>query len=195
MVMAGLRSAGIGALILGSLAFRLDGAQLEYRLLATNRTSTMQSEMSEAGAEGFRFSQVMGGETAFGGKEAVVAMVREGAGYQKEYRLLATNRTSTMQSELDAAGRDGFEYVGQTVFETTFGGKEVVVILERGHDRGAVRYEYRLLATRRTSTLEREMREAGADGFILEGLTVGATRFGGREVLAILSRSSVARPE
>ena len=41
-------------------------------LLATNRTGTMQDELNEAGARGYRFAGTQGGETAFGGREAVV---------------------------------------------------------------------------------------------------------------------------
>jgi hypothetical protein len=166
-------------------------AQADYRLLAANRTSTIESEMNQAASNGFRLDQVMGGETAFGGDETVVIMSRPGAPSTSprfEYRLLATSRTSTMQEELSAAGREGFAYVGQTVFDTAFGGREVVVILERPRDTGVTPYEYRLLATRRTSTMEGELNDAGRDGFALQGLTVGETRFGGREVVAILSR-------
>jgi hypothetical protein len=38
----------------------------EYRILATNKTSTMQKEMQEAAAAGFRYGGLMGGDTAFG---------------------------------------------------------------------------------------------------------------------------------
>jgi hypothetical protein len=44
----------------------------DYRLMATNKTSTTQKEMNEAADAGFRFQGVMGGQTAFGGQEAVV---------------------------------------------------------------------------------------------------------------------------
>jgi hypothetical protein len=40
---------------------------IEYRLLATNKTSMMEKEMNQAAAEGFRFEGAMGGETAGGG--------------------------------------------------------------------------------------------------------------------------------
>ena len=192
MATSALRFSAITVTLLVSMAGILDAGQIDYRLLATNRTSTMESEMNRAAEDGYRFSQVMGGETAFGGQETVVAMARESSDFadRTEYRLLATSRTSTMHDELEAAGRGGYRYVGQTVFETSFGGEEVVVMLERERDRESVNYEYRLLATLRTSTLEREMREAGEDGFVLQGLTVGETRFGGREVVAILSRPS-----
>ena len=36
-----------------------------------------------------------------------------------------------MQKELDEAGNAGFEFVGVTVSETAFGGKEVVSILRK----------------------------------------------------------------
>jgi hypothetical protein len=189
----------VPALTLG-LAFSMFPAQvgaqtMEYRLLATNRTSTMEEEMNQAAGEGFRVCAVMGGETAFGGREGVTIMCRVGddvapAG-RYEYQLLATSRTSTMQEELQAAGDAGFEYVGQTVFRTTFGGQEVAVVLERDLHADIVHYEYLLLATNRTSTMQKELDEAGADGFVLEGMTVAPTRFGGNEVVAILRRDRV----
>jgi hypothetical protein len=59
-----------------------------------------------------------------------------------EYRVLATNRTSTMQKEMQAAGDQGYEYAGQTVVKTEFGGEEVVCILERKEGAPLVRYEW-----------------------------------------------------
>ena len=46
----------------------------KYLLLATSRTGTMEEELNEAGARGYRFLATQGGETAFGGSEAVVVM-------------------------------------------------------------------------------------------------------------------------
>src|SRR5262245_59245476 len=75
-------------------------APIEYKLLATNKTSTMEKEMNQAAAEGFRFEGSMGGETPGGGHEIVVIMSRKpGAGSRYDYKLLATKRTSTMQKE------------------------------------------------------------------------------------------------
>lgn len=51
-------------------------AQDEVRVLATNRTSTMEKEINQAADAGFRFAEVMGGETSFGGSEVTVVMVR-----------------------------------------------------------------------------------------------------------------------
>jgi hypothetical protein len=162
---------------------------IEYRLLATNKTSTMQKEMNQAAAEGFRFEGAMGGETAGGGNEMVIIMSREPAanGPRYDYKLLATNKTSTMQKELSEAGAAGFLYSGQTVYNSAFGGREVVVILERSAA-AETAYEYKLLATARTSTMQKELNEAGRAGFVFCGMTVAETALGGREVVSILRR-------
>ena len=171
-----------------SSAFAQDA--ISYRVVATNKTSTMQKEMQDAGNAGFRFAGVMGGETAFGGKEVVAVMQKSGASTSKfEYRLLATSRTSTMQKEMQEADDAGFVYVGQTVFESLLGGKEVASIFEKNAD--SVRnekYEYKLLATNKTSTMQKELEEAGEAGFLMIGMTVGKTLVGGNELVSILRR-------
>jgi hypothetical protein len=168
-----------------------NAARFEYRLLATNKTSTMQKEMNQAADAGFRYGGVMGGETAFGGSEVVVVMHKDPANEQRErfqYRLLATNKTSTMQKEMQQAGDAGFEYKGQTIFSSTFGGREVVVILERDREAETLAWEYKLLATSKTATMQKELAEAGEAGFSFVGVTVAETSFGGKEVVSILRR-------
>jgi len=174
----------------GAQPSRAGGEQREFRLLATNKTSTMQKEMNQAADAGFHFEGTMGGETSFGGSEVVVIMSRDPSAQKKryEYKLLATSKTSTMQKELQQAGDAGFEFKGQSVYSSTFGGKEVVVILERDSDAQAMQWEYKLLATKKTSTMQKELNDAGSDGFSFVGVTVGDTAIGGREVVSILRR-------
>ena len=167
--------------------------QYEYRLLATSKTSTMQKEMDEAGEAGFHFAGVMGGDTAFGGSEVVVVMSKDRESQDQgdyQFKLLATSKTSTMQKELQEAGDEGFDYRGQTVFKTKFGGDEVVLILERDRNNPSSHTEYKLLATKKTSTMQKELSEAGDAGFEFVGLTVGETRFGGAELVTILRRQA-----
>lgn len=175
------------AVLLGPLPLQAQtlDSEYDYLLLATKKTSTMQEEMQEAADAGYSFVGVMGGDTAIGGSEVVVVMERQAGSVPRfEYRLLATSKTSTMQKELQEAGDAGFVYRGQTVFDTTFGGDEPVVILERDRDVTDVDpFEYRLLATTKTSTMQEELREAGAAGFEFVGVTVASTRFGGDEVV------------
>jgi hypothetical protein len=132
----------------------------------------------------------MGGETSFGGSEVLVIMTRNAAAKPRfEYRLLATSKTSTMQKEMQEAGDAGYEYRGQTVFKSAFGGKEVVTILERDREAvSPVRFEYRLIATKKTSTMQKELAEAGEQGFEFVGVTVAQTVVGGTEVVSILRR-------
>ena len=104
-------------------------AQERFKLLATSRTGTMEDELNEAGAAGYRFAGTQGGETAFGGNEVVVIMALDSEGRRFRYILLATSRTGTMQRELNEAPPE-FDVVGMTVFNSRFGGDEAAVILE-----------------------------------------------------------------
>lgn len=179
------------AVVLFAAAPRIVLAQskpVEYRVLATTRTTTMEKELNQAAESGFRFQTIMGGETAAGGKEAVCVMTRTDAKGRFRYKLLATNRTSTMQQEMQLAADDGFEYKGQTVFESLLGGREVVIIMELDQDHPATGWNYRLLATNRTSTMEKELGEMGSLSYQIVGMTVGQTITGGRELVSITRR-------
>lgn len=165
----------------------------EYKVLATTRISTMEKEVTEAAGQGYVYRFVMGGQTSFGGSEAVIVMQREiglEAKARKLYKLLATSKTSTMQKEMQVLGEEGFEYRGQTVFATTLGGQQVVVIMELDVENPTKRVDYRVLATKKTSTMEEELRQAGAEGFDLMDLTVSKTAFGGTELVSILRRDA-----
>lgn len=157
-----------------------------YKILATSKTSTMQKEMQEAGDAGYRFVAVMGGETAVGGKEVVVLMEKTpGDKSIYSYRLLATTKTSTLQKELQEAGDAGFRMVGQTVFESMFGGKETAAIVEKSSTANGERWEYKLVATSKTSTMEKELKEVADAGFAALALTVGKTAMGGSEIVVV----------
>ena len=177
--------------VLFTLPVSAQEARYDFRVLATQRTSTAEKEMNEAADAGFVFAALMGGQTGFGGKEAVIVMEKDSAtpaGQKRSYRLLATSRTSTMQKEMQQLGDEGFDYRDQTVFESSFGGKETVVILERMPGQASEKIQFRLLATSRTSTMQKELREVGDAGFRLVGMSVGKTALGGAEVVCILRK-------
>jgi hypothetical protein len=149
----------------------------------------MEKELNEAAEAGFRFQQAMGGDTAIGGSEVVAVMSRrQQVAGRYAYKLLATSKTSTMEKEMQEAADAGFEYRAQTVFKSTVGGEEVVCILERDKDAGTLRSEYKLLATSKTSSLQKELLEAGAAGYEVLGMTVSKTLVGGKELVAITRR-------
>ncbi len=164
--------------------------EFEYKLLATSRTATMEKEMNDAAAEGYRFLEVISGDTFFGGAEALVVMIRPTDDFFRgrfAYRLLATTKTSTMQKELQSAADEGYEHRGQSVFKKTFG-TEVMVILERDNKLRPKLWEYKLLATKKTSTMQKEVMEAAAEGYQFVAFSTGNTFFGGSEVVTIMRR-------
>jgi hypothetical protein len=103
--------------------------QYNYRLLATTRTGTMQEELDEGAAIGFRFlsrTPICKG-SSFGSGEIVLAMEQtEGAVEPRyEYKLLATNRTSTLQREVSTSVSKGFSIAA--IVSCT----EHIIIMER----------------------------------------------------------------
>jgi len=141
---------------------------LRYFLLATTKTSTMEKELSQAAAQGFKV--LVGSPTA----GAEMALLLERVAQPPDtytYKLLATTRTSTMQKELDTATPMGFRLIPTTMIskKPIIGPEEVVVILERP-PKAEKRYTYKLLATSKTSTLQKEIVDALADGYVLAGM-------------------------
>ena len=84
---------------------------------------------------------------------------------------LATTKTSTIQEELDEAARQGFLLLPSTLISkpSTWGNDEIVVALEQSLTEAPL-YEYRLLATSRTSALEAEVLKARDEGFDIHGM-------------------------
>ncbi len=113
----------------------------------------------------------------------LAAAVPDVAQGQDRFILLATNRTGTMEDELNAAGGNGYRFVGTQGGETAFGGSEVVVIMER--DPEGRRYRYILLATSRTGTMEWELNGVPPE-FEVVGMTVFNSTFGGDESAVVL---------
>ena len=72
-----------------------------FRILATNKTSTIEKELNEAAANGYVFKVMMAGET-LGGDEIVVVMSRRLASAVTRFsktaagRLVATSETSIL---------------------------------------------------------------------------------------------------
>ena len=185
----------LSALILTAGLLAAAEAKLDYRVLATSKTSTMEKELNAAAAEGYIFAGVMGGESAFGGSEVISIMKKDAnvATKGRKYKLVATSKTSTLEKELNQAGEEGFAYCGQTVFASTFGGREVAVILELNPDSKAGQIQYKLAATSKTSTMQKELSQAGEQGFIFQGVVVGKTAFGGSEADPPLAATKLIR--
>jgi hypothetical protein len=126
-----------------------------------------------------------------GGNEVLAVMTR-GAGQASErrfqYRLLATTKTSTGEQEMRQAAAEGFYYKASTVQSTTFGGDQTVFLMEKDLAAPPSSYELKLLATTRINTMREELQAATDQGFRVEDVVYGDTRWGGAETIAILSR-------
>lgn len=142
-----------------------------YLLLATKKTKTMQKELDEAVALGFRV--VVGSPTS--GSEMAILMERVATPPDTyKYYLLATTRTGTMQKELNEMSVQGYRLLPRTMISkvdiTPFkGGQEIVVLMEKVPG-SKKRYEYKLLATTLTGTLQKEITESMAAGYTLAGM-------------------------
>ena len=103
------------------------------------------------------------------------------------YKLLATTRTGTMQKELNEIADQGFRLLPSTMIakKQTLGGVEIVALMERPH-KIQKKYEYKLLATTRTSTLQKEVLDAQAAGFVIVGMVSRG------EHMVIVERESAA---
>ncbi|MFZ1700392.1 MAG: hypothetical protein WBO10_13465 [Pyrinomonadaceae bacterium] len=141
---------------------------LQYKLLATTRTSTMQKELNEAAAQGYRI--LVGSPTS--GSEMALFLSRDGTVSDPfQYKLLATTRTGTMQKEMNEAADAGYRLIPSSMIakKQLLGGVEIVMIMERP-PKPTKSYEYKLLATNRTSTLQKEAAEAKEAGFLIVGM-------------------------
>jgi len=148
---------------------KLDLTQ-RYLLLATSKTSTMQKELDEAAAGGYRI--LVGSTTSSIEMAVLLEKVDDPAGKYK-YQLLATTKTSTMQKELDEAAVEGFHIVPSTMIEKKgMLSNEIVLVLEKAPGKGQ-HYKYMLLATNRTGTMQKEISDAVGKGFKLLGMARG----------------------
>jgi hypothetical protein len=148
----------------------------KYLLLATQRTGTMQDEINEAAAKGFRVVAASRTE----GTEVIVLLEQTRDKYQ--YKLIATTRTGTLQREIGDAASDGYRVVPRAVttkrssggLGAALGGNnrnegELLVLMEKGPE-GPGRAQYQVLATSRTVTLQKEISQASINGYALVAL-------------------------
>ena len=168
-----------------SFAQETNTENLQYKLLATMRTSTMQKEMDEMSAQGYRI--LVGSPTS--GSEMAVFLSKDGTvAAPYKYKLLATTRTGTMQKELNEAAANGFRLIPSTMIakKGMLMGVEIVMILEQPPT-VEKNYEYKLLATNLTSTLQKEVTETLAAGFKIVGMVSRG------EHMVVMERESSAK--
>ena len=142
----------------------------EFRFLSTSKVATMEKELNERAAEGFRLDRVS--KTVLSGDLAVLVVRDPSAqeGIHEEYKIISTMRAGTMEKEIVDAGTQGYELRGLiSMFRpgiTLLGvGDETAAVMERPKDQKTARFEYKLLSTRRESTTQKELDQAVDAGF------------------------------
>jgi hypothetical protein len=148
---------------------------LRYRLLATAKTSTMQKEVDEAAAAGYR---MLVGSAA---KEILMIAAKVAPPAEPyQYVFLATTKTSTLQKELNAAGAKGFHLLPCTMvaiakrFPRFLGGgdeayqTELGMVMEKTPGSNA-RHGYLLLSAARASTMRKKLAQASQQGYDVIG--------------------------
>jgi hypothetical protein len=101
---------------------------------------------------------------------------------------VAAGRSSGLEDDLNAAAANGFRVIPQSIawYQKSFLGSKVtsetVVVMEKMTDPAPV--VYRVLGTRRMTTLQKELAEASMQGFELSAFVIGDD-----EQVAVLQRS------
>ena len=163
------------------------GQSDRFLLLATEKTKTMQKELNEAAAAGYRIK--VGSQTS--GSEVMVILQKTPMPAGKyEYLLLATTKSSTLQKEIDKAAASGFRILPRTMTQKRhrFGPDEILVIMEKAPN-GSKHYRYLVLATSKTGTLQKEITQSTDEGFNLVALASRGEHF------AIMERETDSPPE
>ncbi len=165
----------------------------EFRFVSTTKVSTMEKELNELAAQGFRLervakSLVADDMAALVSRDPATATTPTAAGPRFEYKVLATRRTGTMDKEIGEAAAQGYEIRGlASMFRpgiAIFIGDETAVVLERPAGEAARRFDYKLLATTREKTTQKEISETLAEGYkVLDLTTIG-------EFILVLDRQS-----
>ena len=163
-----------------------------YKVLATRRASTLEQELNEAAAVGYRLQTLTWrvGGTLWGvvpipgdRKEMMAILARTAQPGRFSYRVVAARdeTESELEARLNEAGEAGYRVreVGTSV------------ILERDEAADPVAAEFRVVTTTRIATLEAEIAAAGRDGYRPVGLAPPAAIEG---LVAILSRPTGMDP-
>lgn len=176
----------------------------EFRFISTNRVSTMEQELNNLAAEGFRLERV---SKSLLDDQLAVLLTRDGAAANAtryEYKMISTRRAGTMGQEITDAAAEGFELRGLiSLFRpgiSFFVGDETAVVMERPAGETTRRHEYRMISTRRERTTQRELNEAVGAGFtpldMVRGQDNGAASLllGPQYVISIITGREVNGP-
>jgi len=167
----------------------------EYKLLATRNASTIQKELDVAASEGYEVRGAMTAGKLFVGTDFVLVLERlAGDKTQRSlYRILTTNsdREIEFKDNLQKAVSEGYRPI-KLIHQIDVGmgalirpGKSTfLAILSRKAGNGDVsadETEYKLLATMRISTMDKEINQVAKEGYRLSLASLGRMALMARE--------------
>ena len=134
-----------------------------YLVLSTKRIQTMEKELDEVSAKGFRV--LYGAPTEQWDMAILLRRVQDSGQAPYGYKVLATSRNKTMQKELNEVARQGYRLLPRTIiFKQGFFTAELVMLMEREPKSGKS-YEYKLVTAGKETKLHKKIDEAVAQGF------------------------------
>ncbi|HWQ35294.1 MAG TPA: hypothetical protein VNQ79_20785 [Blastocatellia bacterium] len=158
----------IGIASLAALMSRPAGTapaqRFEYRTVSLKQFEQQKDELLK---QGFDYRALLTPSLfSFNSAGAIMLLEREGSGsaVPYEYELIQSGSESKLQTLLDNASSGGFVPAGMLLAQ----GHGTVVVMRRDRTNPAAemgKREYRLLSTRKVSTLEKEMNQAAQEGF------------------------------
>lgn len=170
------------------------GEAVESLLLTTNRTGTLDQQIRDARGKGFHVIALASDDSGH------AALLERSPGERLEPAdaeagaLIAASSQDTLQKELADRAAAGYHVAQASSW------KETLLVLERG-DAGEP-FEYRVVSTTKSSTLEREMNAAAASGFRFTPGTLHAQQKGavplfgrtGTDYVVIMEKRAGASP-
>jgi hypothetical protein len=103
-----------------------------------------------------------------------------------EFRAISTGKLATFEKELGELAGQGFRLGRLLESFTVF--YQAALLSRQQTDGGAAKYEYKLLTTRRISTLEKELEGAAAEGYEVRGIMSAGKPYVGSEMVLVLER-------
>lgn len=150
-----------------ALAQDKDRVELEedqnYLVLSTKKISTMEKELDEVAAKGFKVLYAAPTQQF----DMALFLKRDDDSREAPavYKILATSRLSTMQKEIDELAAEGFRFLPRTaIFKHGIFTAEFVTIMEKlPHPK--FRYEYMLVQGRKETKVHKEIEAGMSEGF------------------------------
>ncbi|HMS41055.1 MAG TPA: hypothetical protein PKE69_12570 [Pyrinomonadaceae bacterium] len=157
----------IFTIILSLSAFAQDKVQVDndqsYLVLSTKKISTMEKELDEVAAKGFRV--LYGAPTQQYDMSILLKRIENPDSEPYTYKVLATSRLKTMEKELNDLAQQGFQLLPRTIiFKQGFITAELVMLMERAPKSNKT-YEYKLVQGRKETKVHKEIDAAAKEAF------------------------------